>query len=144
MKPHEFISRLDETKIVDAIAAIERKSSGEIRVFISHDKVGAPLPEAARQFAKFGMDKTRERNAVLIFVAPVSHQFAVVGDVAVHQKCGDAFWQEVSGAMSDLMKQGRFTEAILAALGKIGDLLAKHFPRDPDDTNELPNEILRG
>ena len=143
MKPTEFIDRLDDSRIVDAIATAEGKTSGEIRVFISHGEVADPLPEAARQFRQLGMDQTRQRNGVLIFVAPASHQFAVVGDSAVHEKCGDGFWQEVSTAMSDLMKQGRFTEAILAGISKIGDLLAKHFPRDPDDTNELPNQTLR-
>jgi len=144
MKPKEFISQLDEIKIMDAIAEAERKSSGEIRVFVAHGDVDEPLPAAARQFTQLGMDKTRHRNGVLIFVAPAVRRFAVVGDSSVHQKCGDVFWRRVSGAMSARMKQGKFIEAILEAVRAIGDLLAQHFPRDPDDRNELPNQIVRG
>jgi uncharacterized membrane protein len=46
--------------------------------------------------------------------------------------------------MTDLMKQGKYTDAILEAVRTIGDLLAVHFPRDPDDRNELPDTPVRG
>src|SRR5262245_43908912 len=70
MKAKEFINQLDERRIADAISAAELKSSGEIRVFVSHRDVSSPLPEAARQFTQLAMDKTKHRNGVLIFVAP--------------------------------------------------------------------------
>jgi len=45
--------------------------------------------------------------------------------------------------MSDLLKQGQFTDAILDAIHKVGDVLARYFPRDSDDQNELPDQIVR-
>ena len=144
MKTKEFIDQLDERRIAEAIGAAELKSSGEIRVFVSHRDLSTPLPEAMRQFTQLGMDKTRDRNGVLIFVAPASQKFAVVGDSGVHQKCGDEFWQKVGSVMTDLMKQGKYTDAILEAIRTIGEILALHFPRDPDDRNELPNSLVRG
>ncbi len=144
MNPKEFISQLDETKIVRAIAEAEGKSSGEIRVYVSHRKRTDPFSFAQRRFLQMGMTRTRHRNAVLIYLAPRSRQFAIVGDVGVHQKCGDAFWQQVSAGMTGLLKQGRFTEAVLDAIQKVGDVLARHFPRGSDDQNELPDGIVRG
>ena len=76
-------------------------------------------------------------------LAPRTRQFAIVGDVGVHQKCGDAFWQQVSAGMTGLLKQGRFTEAVLDAIQKVGDVLARHFPRGSDGQNELPDGIVR-
>jgi uncharacterized membrane protein len=143
MKPKEFISRLDEAKIVGAIAEAERRSSGEIRVYISHRRRADPLAFAQKRFLELGMTRTRHRNAVLIYLVPLTRQFAIVGDAGVHQKCGDAFWQQVSAGMVGLLKQGRFTEAILEAIQMIGDILAGHFPRDPNDRNELPDRIVR-
>src|SRR5438105_12124108 len=143
MNPKEFISRLDETKIVRAIAEAEGKSSGEIRVYVSHRKRTDPLSFAQRRFLQMGMSKTRHRNAVLIYLAPRSRQFAIVGDVGVHEKCGDAFWQQVSAGMTSLLKHGRFTEAVLDAIQKVGDVLARHFPRGSDGQNELPDGIVR-
>ena len=143
MKPREFISRLDEARIIDAIAEAERKSSGELRVYVSHRKRTDPLAFAQKRFLELGMTNTRHRNAVLIYLVPHTRQFAIVGDQGIHEKCGDAFWQEVTAKMSDLLKQGRSTDAILDAIQKVGDVLARNFPRDSDDQNELPDQIVR-
>ena len=143
MKPREFISRLDEARIIDAIAEAERKCSGELRVYVSHRKRTDPLAFAQKRFLELGMTNTRHRNAVLIYLVPHTRQFAIVGDRGIHEKCGDAFWQEVTARMSDLLKQGRFTDAILDAIQKVGEVLARNFPRDSDDQNELPDQIVR-
>ena len=144
MKPDEFLDQLDDAKIVAAIGEAERQSSGEIRVYVSHKKREDALAAAQVRFQKLGMTRTRHRNAVLIYFAPLTHQFAVVGDAGVHEKCGDDFWRDISAAMSAQLKQGKFTEAIVDAIQKTGALLAQHFPRDPDDRNELPNQVERG
>lgn len=141
MEPNLFIKQLDQPRIIAAIAAAERKSSGELRIFVAHHEVGNPLEAAERQFLKLGMDRTRERNAVLIFFAPLSQKFAVVGDRGVHEKCGETFWQEVAEDMRGSLKNGFCTDAVIGAIEKIGALLSRHFPPRPDDKNELPDEI---
>jgi uncharacterized membrane protein len=35
----------------------------------------------------------------------------------------------------------RFTDAIVHAVREAGSLLKQHFPRRPDDRNELPNAV---
>lgn len=127
--------------MVAAIAEAERKSSGEIRVYVSHAKAKHVLAAAQNQFIKLGMKKTRARNGVLIYFAPLTKEFAMVGDCGIHEKCGDVFWQEVSRDLSHRLKEGNFTEAITETIRRIGDLLANHFPREPNDKNELPNSI---
>jgi uncharacterized membrane protein len=143
MKPKEFIHKLDDNRVMAAIAEAERKSSGEIRVFVSNEKPPDALAAAEVQFLKLGMDKTRERNGVLIFFAPKIQQFAVVGDKEIHEKCGSDFWQQIASEITAHLKAGEFTEAVIDAVTHIGDVLAKHFPRSPDDRNELPNQIIR-
>lgn len=143
MNHHEFINQLDEAKIVAAIAAAENTTSGEIRVYITHHKVTDALARARLRFTRLGMEKTRQRNAVLIYLAPRSQQFAVVGDTGVHEKCGDDFWREVAASMERLLRDGRFTDAVLAGVGKVGALLAAQFPHRPGDTNELSDGIAR-
>ena len=134
---------MEEARIVGAIAEAERKSSGEIRVYVSHRKRTDPLAFAQKRFLELGMTNTRHRNAVLIYLVPRTRQFAIVGDRGVHEKCGDAFWRDVTARMTDLLKQGRFTDAILNAILKVGDVLARNFPRDSEDQNELPDQIVR-
>ena len=141
MKPKEFISQLDEAKLVAAIADAESKTSGEIRVFLSHHKPADAVAAAQRAFDKLGMARTRHRNGVLIFVAPKARKFAVIGDAGVHQHCGDEFWKALADEMSGHFRKAEFTTGIIHGIRKAGELLARHFPRQPDDVNELPDDI---
>lgn len=142
MKVKEFINQLDEARIVAAIAAAEQKTSGEIRVYISHRAHADALAFARKRFQQLGMGRTRHRNAVLLYLAPRSRQFAIVGDSGVHEKCGDVFWQDVSARLGAALKLGDYTAAVCQAVEQIGALLAAHFPASPGDANELPNAIL--
>lgn len=144
MKPKEFLNQLQHDQIVAAIAAAEAKSSGEIRVFISQLAVEDPVAAARREFVRLGMEKTRERNGVLVFVAPKSQNFAVLGDEGVHQHCGAEFWQELVSGIGEEFKRAEFTPGIVHAVEKTGALLARFFPRQPDDQDELPNKVELG
>lgn len=94
MRPRTFSKHLQHDKIVAAIHDTDHKTSGEIRVSISPKYIDDPVAAAQSEFLRLGMNKSPERNGVLIFVAPRAHKFAVIGDKAVHAKCGDIFWQE--------------------------------------------------
>lgn len=143
MHPKHFISKLDDKQIVAAIREAEKKTSGEIRVYISSKQRQDAMNAATERFAKLGMTKTRERNGVLIYFAPVTRKFAIVGDSGIHQKCGQNFWDKTVGEMMALLKEEKFSEAVVQAVRKTGDLLAKHFPATGGDTNELSDEIIK-
>src|ERR1043166_6167492 len=141
MKVTHFIDKGDDARIVAAIAAAERITSGEIRVYISHQARHDALAAARSRFLSLGMHKTRHRNAVLIYLVPRTHQFAHWGDAAIHEKCGEKFWAEITATIGPLFRGGLHTEAIEHAIKEIGAALTRHFPRGPDDSNELSNEI---
>ena len=90
------------------------------------------------------MEKTQERNAVLIFVVPRARKFAVIGDSGVHEKCGDEFWQQLVDSMRNHFKNEKFSHAIIEGIEETGKLLARHFPKKATGANELPDEILEG
>jgi uncharacterized membrane protein len=141
MKHRDFINRLQHDDIVAAIHAAEQKTSGEIRVFISHKKPKDAVAVAQKVFMKLGMTRTRQRNGVLIFVAPRAHKFAVIGDEGVHKRCGDEFWSAMAAEMTGYFKKSEFTQGILHGVRKAGGLLAEHFPHRPGDHNELPDSV---
>jgi uncharacterized membrane protein len=118
-------------EIIAAIRAAEQKTSGEIRISISPKHIDDPVTAAQIEFMRLGMNESRERNGVLIFVAPRAHKFAVIGDEAVHAKCGDEFWRKLVDAMSGYFRKSEFTPGIIHGVQKAGDLLAEHFPRRP-------------
>ena len=143
MNTNEFLAKIDDAQVSAAIAAAESKTSGEIRVYISEQPAPDPLKEAQAQFMKLGMSKTAQRNAVLLFFAPKTQTYAVVGDEAVDHLCGNEFWVEVAARMRPLLQAGNYTEAIVHAVESLGAVLARNFPRRPDDRNELPDDVAR-
>ena len=142
MRSREFLSKLEHDRIVRAIREAESNTSGEIRVYVQRGKLNAdPLIVAQKQFQKLHMNKTQERNAVLIFVAPRARKFAVVGDKALHEKCGDEFWQRIVDGMRAHFQNEKFSHALAEAIKEIGNVLATHFPQTSRPSNELPDEI---
>jgi uncharacterized membrane protein len=143
MRTREFLSKLEHDRIVAAIGEAESGTSGEIRVYIQRGKLSAdPLKAAEKKFRRLGMHKTGERNAVLIFIAPRVHKFAVVGDRAIHEKCGDEFWQRVVDSMRAHFQNQEFSHAIVEGIEEIGKLLSMHFPPTPTSSNELPDDVI--
>jgi len=135
------LPKIDHPRVIAAIAEAEQRTSGEIRVVIARHSAPDPVAAAQKQFERLGMTRTRHRNGVLIFLAPRSRTFAVIGDTAVHAKCGDAFWLELTVAMTSHFKRGDFTGGLVHGIERAGALLAEHFPRAAGDQDQLPNQI---
>jgi uncharacterized membrane protein len=133
-----FSPKVDHDRVVAAIRAAETGTSGEIRVVIARHKAEEPVKAAQAYFYGTGMANSLHRNGILIFLAPRSRRFAVIGDSAVHEKCGDAFWTSLTDAMSDHFRRGKFTDGLVHGIERAGELLAKTFPRSKDDPAARP------
>jgi uncharacterized membrane protein len=145
MRTKEFLSKIDHDQIVHAIRQAEAETSGEIRVFIQRGKLDIdPVTVAQKKFQRLGMHRTRERNAVLIFVAPRARKFAVIGDRAIHEKGGEAFWRSVVDGKREHFRGEKFTEALIHGIGEIGEILTTHFPRTSTSANEFPDDVIEG
>jgi uncharacterized membrane protein len=142
MKPKAFLGQLEHERIVAAIREAERSSRGEVRVHVSSRPIDDAEAAARAQFETLGMAETAERNGVLIYVAPASQKFAVIGDRGIHEQCGPTFWQDVAGAMQEDFRAGRFTDGLVKGVERTGRALAERFPRTAsDDRNELADEV---
>jgi len=143
MKTKAFLNALDHERIVKAIREAEACSRAEVRVHVSNQTVDDPAKTAAAQFERLGMTATAERNGVLIYVAPRSQKFAVIGDSGIHQSCGPPFWQDVAGAMEVDFREGRFTDGIVKGVARTGEALARYYPRQEGvcDVNELKDDV---
>ena len=143
MRTKEFLGKLEHDRIVKAIKDAEAKTSGQIGVYVQRGKLnGDPLIAAQKKFHRLRMHKTAERNAVLIFVAPRARKFAVIGDQAVHEKFGEAFWQRLVEGMRPHFQNEKFSHALAEAIEETGRALAEHFPKRSTTSNVLPDEIV--
>lgn len=143
MKVKAFLGALDHERIVAAIREAESRSRGEVRVHVDRGEVKDAQQAAAAAFERLGMTATRERNGVLLFVAPRSQRFAILGDQGIHAKSGDAVWTAIAAAVAEAFRAGRFADGIVEAVRRVGDELERHFPRQAGraDVDELPNEV---
>ena len=81
---------------------------------------------------------------MLIFLAPGSRQFAVIGDGGVHARCGDGFWQELTRSMSEHFRQGDFTAGIVQGIQRAGRTARPTFPASPRRPQRTPPTASRG
>ena len=141
-----FFFTIDEARIVEAIRLAESRSRGEIRIHAADRAVVDVLQEATQAFEGLGMTATAERNGILIFVAPKSHKFAVLGDSGITSRVGTHPLDEMAASMSEAFRDGRFTDGLVGAVERAGQILADLFPRDEGaaDKDELSNIISRG
>lgn len=140
----KFFSQDEEATIVEAIRHAELATSGEIRV---HVEVGAEAPALAvaqRVFNHLGMDKTRDRNAVLILLEVDRREFAIIGDEGIDKVVPADFWESERDLMQTHFRQGEFARGIALAIGQVGEKLKEFFPHQSDDINELPDTISYG
>lgn len=134
--------------IVQAIAAAERSTTGEIRVHISRRRWDPdPLKRARKIFHALQMGRTRERNGVLLYVNTRLHRYAIYGDEEINRRVGQKYWEELSQALHEDLHSTHFENALAMAVRTMGLTLARFFPpsasHETHDRNELPNDVTR-
>jgi uncharacterized membrane protein len=137
----------DFDAITEAIGRAELTTSAEIRVHLERRVHRWPgqRPDALRRgrqvFAHLGMHLTAEHHGVLIYLAVLDRKLAIVGDSGIHDRVGDAYWERVRDRMIAGLREGRPLDAVLTGIDEVGRVLAEHFPRRPDDQNELSDHV---
>jgi len=140
-RPHGFFTRAEESQIVHAIQEAEHQTSGEIRVHVEGHCPGEAMARAREVFAGLGMHRTKRRNGTLIYLAVKDRKFAVVGDEGIHAVVPPGFWEGVRDAMAADFRRGRFSEGLCRGAAAVGQHLKAYFPGEPEDRNELSDEI---
>jgi len=129
MKVKHFLSALEHHRVHQAIKSAEEGNSGDIVLFITHKKVnGDPVTAAHAEFRKLRLGEAKDQNSLLIFVAPKSQQFGLVGGKAFHEKVGQAWWNDLSAVLIRHFKATDYTTGLVAAIEMIGVALKQHFP----------------
>lgn len=131
---------------MEAIQQAETRTSGEVRLFVeSKCRFMNPIDRAKEIFSQLGMEKTKDRNATLVYVAVKDHQAAVLGDEGIHRKVGQQYWEEEVKKMLQYFRQQQLAKGLCLCINDIGEALHQHFPYDREmDKNELPDEIVFG
>lgn len=141
MRAEDFLTVEQQETVVSAVRLAEKGTSGEIRIHIDSDCAGDPLKRAEDVFVRLGMNRTRLRNGVLIYLACNTKVFAVIGDKGINDCVPENFWNDVISVMREYFRQGMFAEGLSEAVLKAGEKLKAYFPYQSDDVNEQPDDI---
>jgi putative membrane protein len=86
--------------------------------------------------------RTSGRTGILIYLSLAERRAEIVADQAIASKVQAEVWGEAMAAMLTELKAGRLADGLVAAVERVGAVLAEHFPRADDDQNELPDRLI--
>ncbi len=97
---------------------------------------------AVRAFYEKRLYRTRDENGILIFISILERKVWILGDRGVDSKIPHEAWQRHAQEISAGIMEGRGCQALCAVIAQCGAILAGHFPKKEDDTNELPDDTI--
>jgi putative membrane protein len=86
--------------------------------------------------------RTIGRTGILIYLSMAEHRAEIVADEAITKVTTPETWGEAMAELLADVKQGNPADGIIAAVGIIGGVLAEHFPKSGEDTNEIPDKLI--
>ena len=89
-----------------------------------------------------GLARTRERTGVLLYVAAAEHYAEVVADAGIAQHVDEHVWRDTITELVEASRRGRIADGLVAAIERVGAVLAEHAPPRPADVDELPNKVI--
>ncbi|MCX6584592.1 MAG: TPM domain-containing protein [Candidatus Aminicenantes bacterium] len=96
---------------------------------------------AVRHFMEAGVYDTRDRTGILIFISQLEHRVELLADKGINQKIPQEKWDSIVNHIVAGVKSGRLVQHLTESIAECGRLLAEHFPIQPDDVNELKDDI---
>lgn len=137
-------------RIETAIADSEARHRGEIRFAVEPSLALFPLlrgqsarERALKVFSRLRVWDTEENNGVLIYLLLADHDVEILADRGIARVVPQAEWEAICRDMEQRFRAGRFEEGVLLGIAEIGRRLAQIYPRQADNSNELPDRPVR-
>jgi uncharacterized membrane protein len=132
--------------IESEIHAAESRHSGELRFAVEAaldvpmlSRGITPRQRALDVFSHLRVWDTARNNGVLIYVLLADHDVEIVADRGFDGRVRAEEWEAACQVMEKDFRERRYKDGALAGVRAVGNLIARHFPPEPRDVNELPN-----
>ncbi|MBP1748215.1 MAG: hypothetical protein H6Q52_754 [Deltaproteobacteria bacterium] len=99
---------------------------------------------AIRAFYEKGLHGTRGKTGMLFFISLLERKVWVLADKGIHEKISQAKLNTFAKNISNGIRNGDASGALIQAIKEAGELLHQHFPIEDGDANELPDTIIFG
>lgn len=117
-------------------------SGALLRLVVPKKALTGVVEQRARAaFLEAGVTETRDRSGVLIFLSEAEHRAVILADRGIHERVAPDEWQKDVDDLVSAIRAGRPAQGLLAAVERIGSILAESFPPREDDVNELSDTV---
>lgn len=96
---------------------------------------------AERHFLESGVYDTKDRTGILIFISYLERRVELLADKGISEKIPREKWDAIVGHIIDGIKSNQLVKHLSESIRECGNLLAEQFPIQPDDVNELKDDI---
>ncbi|HTO68169.1 MAG TPA: TPM domain-containing protein [Bradyrhizobium sp.] len=134
-------------RIEAAIRAGETTHSGQLRFVVEGALDGLPLfrdqrprERALDVFSHLRIWDTAHNNGVLIYLLLADRDVEIVADRGIDAKVGAAGWDNICRQMEAEFRNGQFEAGVINGIAAVSRELAKHFPPQNPQRNELPDK----
>ena len=136
----------DLRRIAETVNRIEGTTSGEIRVSIREkrhrkERDMSLMDLALADFRRLGMDRTKEGTGVLLFILFSERKLQILADKGIYARLPQEGWDLLAVEIATHFRSGKFADGICYGVEECGTLLAREFPHQPDDVDELPDDV---
>lgn len=134
-------------RIETAIRESEVTHDGELRFAVEaglhpwpllHDQT--PRQRANEVFSMLRVWDTEHNSGVLIYVQIVDRRIEIVADRGISAKVAQGEWDAICRRMEQAFRARRFEPGALDGIREITALLARHFPAQGVNPDELPDK----
>lgn len=139
--PHRTLDAIER-----AIRETEMQCDAQVRFSVEASLELAPLlaGQSAREravdvFSQLRIWDTEHNNGVLVYLLLADHDVEIVADRGVHARVGRDSWEVICREMETAFRDRKFEEGVVTGIRSVGRLLAQHYPRTGEKTNELPD-----
>lgn len=142
-----ILTKDEMDQIAAKISEVEKQTIGEVRVSVHKTRSMknrnlSIYNLAVHNFYELGMEKTKDKTGVLIYLLLSDKKFQIIGDEGINKKVSKEFWDIIAMKVGEYFRKNKFVEGICFAIEEVGKVLKKEFPMKAGDTNELSNDVV--
>ena len=140
---HHWLWYLADAAVLMGLVALGARWTVVQRLLTNHaDQAAQVDARAVIEFYESNIHHTKDATGILILVSLMERRAVVLADKAINDKVEKETWSHVCGRLVTGIKKKSLGAAIQEAILECGDIMAPHFPIQPDDENELQDRLI--
>ncbi|MCC7442026.1 MAG: hypothetical protein IT285_10345 [Bdellovibrionales bacterium] len=100
--------------------------------------------KALLSFLLMGLQETRDRTGVLIYLSLFEQQVEIIADRGIYSQVPAGHWDDIARSLTEAIRSGRPGEGLEQAVIRVGERLIERFPVAEGDRNEVPDRVVFG